>query len=60
MDLFIQQNFSLKPILMAKKAFMTNTSDEYGISSHTLLFYQIEPLKNGASLILSSSIAKNS
>ena len=34
MDLFIQQNFSLKPILMAKKAFMTNTSDEYGISSH--------------------------
>ena len=26
----------------------------------TLLFYQIEPLKNGASLILPSSIAKNS
>ena len=27
---------------------------------NTLLFYQIEPLKNGASLILPSSIAKNS
>ena len=26
----------------------------------TLLFYQIGPLKNGASLILPSSIAKNS
>ena len=26
----------------------------------TLLFYQIEPLKNGASLILPSSIARNS
>ena len=26
----------------------------------TLLFYQIEPLKNGASLILSSSIARSS
>ena len=27
---------------------------------HTLVFHQIEPLKNGASLILPSSIAKNS
>ena len=27
---------------------------------YTLLFYQIEPLKNGASLILPFSIAKNS
>ena len=26
----------------------------------TLLFYQIEPLKNGASLILPSSISRNS
>ena len=29
-------------------------------SHHTLLFYQIEPLKNGASLILSSSLARSS
>ena len=33
----------------------------FGRSSvHTLLFYQIEPLKNGVSLILPSSIARNS
>ena len=30
------------------------------LSGYTLLFYQIEPLKNGASLILPSSIARNS
>ena len=31
-----------------------------GMNNITLLFYQIEPLKNGASLILPSSIARNS
>ena len=38
----------------------SNAKSQRSLTYITLIFYQIEPLKNGASLILNSSIARNS
>ena len=46
--------FNLQLMTVLKIKFPTQ------LTQTTLLFHQIEPLKNGASLILPSSIAKNS
>ena len=49
-----------KDTIYTKLALMPWIDGNLGHTLSTLLFYQIEPLKNGASLILPSSIARNS